>query len=90
MKYISLKKSKAKRSISDNHKIVPITKSLPFIEAFRGCFAHRVRYGDIAAYVVSPQRMKELLDAEAQKNEYLKTLADLQGGKLHIDDLINL
>lgn len=49
-----------------------------------------VRYSDVVAFVVSPTRMRELLDKETQANQYLSELEMIASGGLHPSDLINL
>lgn len=48
------------------------------------------KYGDIVAYVLSPERMKELLDAESKAKMHLDALRKVANGELSADDLINL
>lgn len=48
------------------------------------------KYGDIVAYVISPSRMIELLEAEETAKDRLKTLQMIHEGKLDAGDLINL
>lgn len=47
LKYIDLKESKKPMWQSPNHKVKTVRKSLPFVESFRGCYAHRVRHVDM-------------------------------------------
>lgn len=47
MKLIELKESKKPPYQAPLHKVVSIRKSLPFLEAFRCAYAHRVRFVDL-------------------------------------------
>ncbi|WRM43629.1 hypothetical protein [Acinetobacter phage vB_ApiM_IME-Ap7] len=47
MKYITLKENKRIGYQAPNYSVKPIKKSLPFLEAFRGLYAHRVRFVDL-------------------------------------------
>ena len=46
-KFIQLKESKRPMWNAIDHTIKSVKKSLPFIESFRGCYAHRVRFVDM-------------------------------------------
>ena len=46
-KFIELKESKKQTLAEPYHTIKPVKKSLPFIESFRGYYAHRVKHVDM-------------------------------------------
>lgn len=46
-KFIQLKESKNCHYQTPNHSRKSVKKSLPFIESFRGLYAHRVRFVDM-------------------------------------------
>lgn len=47
MKYIELKESKKPSYCAPNFSRKSVKKSLPFLESFRGLYAHRVRFVDL-------------------------------------------
>ncbi|KAF1026218.1 MAG: hypothetical protein GAK29_01480 [Acinetobacter bereziniae] len=49
-----------------------------------------VRYSDVVGFVVEPERMKQLIDAETKSLNYLDALRKVASGQLCGDDLINL
>jgi hypothetical protein len=44
MKFITLKESRKPAYIAPNFSVKSIKKSLPFLESYRGLYAHRVRF----------------------------------------------
>lgn len=47
MKYIQLKESKKPKYNAPEFSVKSVKKSLPFLESFRGMYAHRVRFVDL-------------------------------------------
>lgn len=58
---------------------IPTVKELAVIEYKKAKF-----------YILSPERMKDLLDAESRANMHLDALRRVASGELSADDLINL
>lgn len=49
-----------------------------------------VRYSDVVGFVVEPERMRQLIEAESRANMHLDALRKVASGELCADDLINL